>query len=337
MSATSAHHTSPHWRGIIAACALLAATAASTTAAGAPAGMQPGNLRPKNVSPATVTDVTIAYRSHTGAIRHAEVLLPSWYTPQNNPPLPLVISPHGRGGMGSSNAKYWGTLPTVGGFAVVNPDGMGRRLERFSYGNRGQIDDLARMPELLRRALPWVHIDRRRVFALGSSMGGQETLLLVARHPHLLAGAAAMDSVTDLVRRYGQLPLIAGGRNLQAVMRREVGGTPAEAPKDYAARSPLSLANAIAESGVSLQIWWSMVDRIVIDQKHQSGALFRLIERLHPRAEVKAYVGHWRHSSEMRSTSLLALALIDFGLLPRGYHKHPAAVRLIVCPTASAL
>ena len=35
-------------------------------------------------------------------------------------------------------------------------------------------------------------------------MGGQETALLVARHPHA-AGAAAMDSVTDLSRRYYQL------------------------------------------------------------------------------------------------------------------------------------
>src|SRR5256885_1885980 len=110
MSATSAHHKSPHRLGIIVACALLAATAASTTAAGAPSGMQPGSLQPNNVSPATVTDVTIAYRSHTGAIRHAEVLLPSWYTPQNNPALPLVISPHGRGGMRRSNATYCGRL-----------------------------------------------------------------------------------------------------------------------------------------------------------------------------------------------------------------------------------
>ena len=33
-------------------------------------------------------------------------------------------------------------------------------------------------------------------------MGGQETLLLVARHPHLLAGAAAFDPATDMARRY---------------------------------------------------------------------------------------------------------------------------------------
>ena len=92
-------------------------------------------------------------------------------------------------------------------------------------------------------------------------MGGQETLLLVARHPQLLAGAAAMDSVTNMARRYRQLPLIPGGIDLQSIMRREVGGTPTENPKAYAARSPLSLARKIAGSGVPLGIWWSLKDR----------------------------------------------------------------------------
>jgi pimeloyl-ACP methyl ester carboxylesterase len=306
---------------------LAAASAASVT----PASLTPitagSNAGVKGLSQVTVRTLTISYRAHTGDLRHAIVLLPSWYTPQHNPPLPLVISPHGRGAGGRYNAQFWGTLPTTGGFAVVNPDGMGRRYVRYSYGDPGQIDDLARMPDIVARALRWVHIDRHRIFALGSSMGGQETLLLVARHPELLAGAAAMDSVTDLIRRYGQLPLIAGGRDLQSMMRKEVGGTPAEKPRAYAARSPLSLANAIAQSNVPLQIWWSKVDRIVIDQAHQSGALFRLILHLQPRAEVKAYIGHWRHSSEMRSSALLPLALVNFGLLPQGFEACPAAVQ----------
>ena len=59
----------------------------------------------------------------------AHVLLPGWYGPGNNPPLPLVISPHGRGATGLSNSKFWGNMPAIGRFAVVSPDGMGRRLE----------------------------------------------------------------------------------------------------------------------------------------------------------------------------------------------------------------
>jgi dipeptidyl aminopeptidase/acylaminoacyl peptidase len=280
-----------------------------------------------------VTAVTITYTAHDGSTQRAELLLPSWYTRHRNPPLPLVISPHGRGGKGSSNAEFWGTLPTTGGFAVVNPDGMGRRLDRISFGYRGQIDDLARMPDIVAGALPWVRIDRDRIFALGSSMGGQETLLLVARHPELLAGAAAMDSVTDMTRRHGQLHLSQVSALLQSNMETEVGGTPAEVPGAYAARSPLSQAHLIARSDVPLQIWWSTKDRIVIDQRHQSGTLFRSLRRLGPCAPVKAYVGDWRHSTEMRSTSLLPLALIEFGLLPQGSMQVPATVDVLPCNT----
>ena len=145
---------------------------------------------------------TIHYRSHSGADRLAYVVLPAWYGPENNPPLPFVISPHGRGATGLSNAAFFDRLPAVGRFAVISPDGMGQRLKNFSYGAPGQIDDLARMPDFAAAALPWLRIDSSRIYALGSSMGGQETLLLVARHPRLLAGAAALDSVTDLARRY---------------------------------------------------------------------------------------------------------------------------------------
>jgi poly(3-hydroxybutyrate) depolymerase len=291
----------------------------------------------------------IDYTAHNGARRPAVVIAPARYGPRNEtPPLPLVISPHGRAGTGLSNARYWGDLPGRAGFVVVNPDGMGRRLKYFSYGYRGQIDDLARMPEIVSKALPWIHVDPTRVYALGSSMGGQETLLLVARHPEILAGAAAMDSVTDLSRRYGQLPSVpsdpdfvkeygeARGVNLQRVMRREVGGTPDEAPRAYASRSALSLAPAIAASGVPLQIWWSTRDKIVSDQAHQSEALFRVLRRLDPSAPVSAYRGRWAHSSEMRATSLLPLALADFGLLPDSVRRIPATVRHYPAPAVQA-
>ena len=207
-----------------------------------------------------VRTVEVAYLSHTGAQRNATVVLPAWYGPDNNPPLPVVVSPHGRGATGRSNAAFFGRLPAVGQFVVISPDGMGERLPNFSYGAPGQIDDLARMPEFASRALPWLRIDRRRVYAIGSSMGGQETLLLVARHGDLLAGAAALDSVTDLARRYRQIPELPCsssclarwgmpyGSVLQSTMAREVGGSPDEAAAAYAERSSLSQAREILAS-----------------------------------------------------------------------------------------
>src|SRR5205823_4115068 len=99
-----------------------------------------------------------------GASRSASVVLPSWYGPMRHPAVPLVISPHGRGGDGRENARLWGNLPALGSFAVVNPDGEGSHLSgRFSWGAPGQIDDLARLAQpdrvracdrLLVRAVP---------------------------------------------------------------------------------------------------------------------------------------------------------------------------------------
>jgi pimeloyl-ACP methyl ester carboxylesterase len=295
----------------------------------------------------TVRVWTIHYTASNGSDRLATVVLPAWYGPENNPPIPLVISPHGRGGNGKGNAKYWGNMPAIGRFAVINPDGMGRKLKAFSYGYEGQIDDLAKMPEFATRALPWLRIDRTRIYALGSSMGGQETLLLVARHPDVLAGAAAMDSVTDLSRRYDQLLQLACdakcmkrwgqpvGRVLQLNLIREVGGTPDQDPAGYAARSALSLAPKIASSGVPLQIWWSHEDRIVTDQMDQSHALFERLQQLNPCAPVSEYAGRWAHSHEMRASALLPIALSGFGLLPEDYKQLPADVHYDAAPTCS--
>jgi pimeloyl-ACP methyl ester carboxylesterase len=288
---------------------------------------------------APVRTLTFTYTSHDGESRLAYVVVPSWYGPENNPVIPVVISPHGRNANGLSNSKYFGNLPAVGKFAVISPDGMGRKDTYKSYGYQGQIDDLARMPELAEAAFSWLSLDHDRIYALGSSMGGQETALLVARHPELLAGAAAMDSVTDMSRRYNQLLTVPCdakclkkwgkpyGYILQAAMRREVGGVPAEKPRAYAARSPLSLARVIASSGVPLQIWWSTKDKVVVDQKHQSARLFKVLRTLNPCAPVSAYQGRWKHSSEMRATALLPIALAGFDLLPDGTKALPQSVR----------
>ena len=228
----------------------------------------------------------IAYRAHNGARRNAWVLLPSWYGPRNHPAIPLIVSPHGRGLTGRANAGLWGSLPADGPFAVVNPDGQGRLLPAYSWGSYGQVEDLARMPSIVRRTLPWLRIETSRVYTFGGSMGGQEALLLVARHPTLFAGAAVFDAVTDFALQYREFlhltcrnacrKIWAGelGKGLQELARKEVGGTPKTAPISFAMRSPLSYARALAFSCVPLQFWWSNADRIVRNQREQSGRLF---------------------------------------------------------------
>jgi pimeloyl-ACP methyl ester carboxylesterase len=274
---------------------------------------------------------TIAYRAHNGERRAAYVALPASYRPGHAPPIPLVISPHGRGVTGRTNLKLWGQLPAIGGFAVVSPAGEGRVLANYSWGAAGQIADLARIPEIVRLTLPWVHIDARRIYAVGGSMGGQETLLLLAKHPHLLAGAAAFDPVVNFGLQYAEFPQLGCskgcqktwggpvGRALQSLARTEIGGSPAKIPSAYRIRSPLTYARQLAFSHVPLQIWWSPRDRIVIDQQRQSARLFHLLLRLSPNADVIGFTGGWRHSAEMRAKTRLPLSLALFGLLPARY------------------
>ena len=264
-----------------------------------------------------VREWTIWYRSHTGAERRAFVLLPAWYGPHDDPPIPLVISPHGRGVTAARNVRIWGDLPARGRFAVVNPAGQGRKLELYSWGDPGQIGDLARMPAVLRRKLPWLRIERSRIFAYGGSMGGQEVLLLAARYPRLLAGAAAFDAPTNLAVRYRDFVLLRHGRRLRQLIRAEVGGPPSAVPRAYAVRSPLDLARRLADSGVPLQIWWSRKDRIVVDERDQSGLLCREIRELNPAAPLREFVGSWPHTREMRWNRRLPESLRLFGLLSR--------------------
>src|SRR5207253_8139342 len=128
---------------------------------------------PAPADTAAVRVIPISYRAHVGLARRAYLILPAWCGPTLQPPIALVISPHGRGVGARANIRRWGRLPALGGFAVINPEGQGRRLTLFSWGDPGEIRDLARMRAIAEHAVPWLQIDRHRVYAFGGSMGGQ--------------------------------------------------------------------------------------------------------------------------------------------------------------------
>lgn len=294
-------------RALPAAC-LCALACAGAAAAGPPA-----------------KTLTFTYGSHAGMQRTAYLVLPAWYGPSRHPAIPLVISPHGRGVDGGYNLRFWGDLPARGPFALVSPDGQGRRLPLYSWGWRGQVDDLARMPALARAAFPWLRVGR--IYAIGSSMGAQEALLLAARRTPRLAGVAAFDPVTDMTARYRRWPVTPGEQALPAKARVEIGGTPAQLPGAYADRSPESFLPAIARSGVPIQLWWSRRDAVVTDQAHETGAFVRRLRAVAPGAPVQEIVGHWAHAHEMHPGTQLPAALACFGLLPARGVRVPAYER----------
>jgi poly(3-hydroxybutyrate) depolymerase len=284
----------------------------------APAGARPGRA----ASPVRV--LRFSYDSNAGLPRSAYLVLPAWYGPHRHPRIPLVVSPHGRGVSGSYNLRFWGSLPARGPFAVVSPDGQGRRLPFYSWGYPGQIDDLARMPAAVGHAYPWLEIDPARVYAVGDSMGGQEVLLLAARPDVHLAGVAALDPVTDMARRYRTWFVTPGEHALPARARLELGGTPAQRPDAYRARSPGTFVGAVARSGIPLQLWWSRRDSVVTDQAAETALFYRTLVALAPAAPVQQIVGYWEHAHEMHPGTQLPAALACFGLVGSGGVEVPA-------------
>jgi pimeloyl-ACP methyl ester carboxylesterase len=264
--------------------------------------------------------ILIHYRAWDGVRRPALLLLPAEY---HGTPIPLVISPHGRGCDESENARFWGNLPGRGDFAVINPGGQGRRLHWYSWGAPGEISDLARMPAIARAH--GIDVERGHVYAMGGSMGGQEVLLLVAKHPRLLAGVAAFDPDTDMTRRYYDFASLPDGAELQALARREIGGTPSQVPGAYAERSPDHYTRALADSHVPLQLFWSTRDKVIRDQRLETGALAERLYRDDPEEKVWEFTGEWAHTADMESTRRLPQALARFGLLP--WRDVPSVIR----------
>jgi pimeloyl-ACP methyl ester carboxylesterase len=268
-------------------------------------------------SPADVRLWRFHYRAHDGQMRAAWLSLPSWYGPDRHPALPLVISPHGRGVDGHANARLWGRLPALYRLAVVNPDGQGRRLPLYSWGYGGQISDLARMPDLVRRALPWLRVAHDRVYAIAASMGGQEALLLTGQYPNLLEGTVVFDAPTDFALEYRLFPRLPCnavcrrqwkgpiGIGLQHLARVEVGGSPRQAPGAYDARSPARDVGAIARSRVPLGLWWSVRDRIVPAREEQ--VFLHALQRRRPHDHIHHVTGFWPHALAMRLNLAAAL------------------------------
>ena len=213
-----------------------------------------------------------------------------------------------------------GDLPAPGSFAVVNPDGEGDRFGAYS-GAPGQIDDLARMPEVIAHALPWLTIDRRRIYA--RRQHGRPGDAASSRASSSLArGRGSIRLLTPRISGLSPIPRLACtaacrgrlgttlGSELQRLARMEVGGDlVAAAPALCSARSPLRMHARRARACVPLQIWWSRSDRIVVDPDRQSGRLLAELRRWNPLAPiegVEGVLGTYRRNARERTSALCA-------------------------------
>ena len=221
-----------------------------------------------------------------------------------------MISPHGRGVRAQTNARLWRELPAHGVRRHL-PGRHGTTPAAALLGLAGQIDDLARMPSI-RDDPPVAAIDPQRVYAVGGSMGGQETLLLLGRYPRLLAGAVAFDSVTDFCLRYSN-SLASHARGAAGTRPRRGRRHAADEPAGVPPSQPHALGDESPRSGVPLQIWWSDADEIVVDQPPSRRRSSQL-PRLGPHGRLEQVTGSWSHTAESYARLQLPGAVRWLGL-----------------------
>ena len=145
-----------------------------------------------------------------GTRRGYLLYLPSSW--QRGRPVPLVLVFHGAGGRGAGMARHTGfsRVAEREGFAVVYPDGVGRRWND-GRGIGGARDDVGFVRVLVDSLERELGIDRRRVYATGISNGAMFAHRLACDLPGVLAAIAPVAGAVPagLAERCGQAAPVA--------------------------------------------------------------------------------------------------------------------------------
>lgn len=224
-------------------------------------------------------------------------------------PLPLVVAVRPSGGT-SICAEEFGDLPGLHGFAVACIDGQGAFSRGYSFAAPGHVDDIARVPALVRERVPLLPIDLSRIYVVGVSMGASEALLAALRHPRTFAGAVALDPTVDLGVRFEQSP-----RPRRLLIRAECDGPPRLQPGCYAERSPLD-ALASAKGGPLISIWFSEIDTVT-SRADQIPAFIDAAQETPIGERLRLRIGSWRHAALWWDPAGRIALLADMGLVPR--------------------
>lgn len=255
----------------------------------------------ERVGPATV--VRTWYRTWRGIRRELVVAYPAGGTR----PLPLLVTarPAGMSLFCAEEANV--ALAARAGFAVACPSGQGVWTRSFSYAAPGQIDDLARMPEIVAERVPGLRVDADRRHLAGSSMGGTEALAVALRHPGAYTAVAALDPIVDLGRRFPALP-----RMRRLMLQAECDGPPVLRPACFRRRSPLAHVDR-GPGTTRVVLWYSRRDPVAGHADQGPRFADALAGRRPPAFDVR--VGGWGHSALWERPAYRPTWLRDLGLL----------------------
>lgn len=169
--------------------------------------------------------------------------------------VPLVVGLHTWSGSWKNVSHYSSALNYAkkNGWAMVGPNFRGPNKTPPACGGEPAVQDIVDAVEFAKRE---VKIDARRIYIIGGSGGGHMTLLMAGRHPEIWAGCAAFCPITDVARWHADSLLDHPGRgkHYAKMLEEACGGTPAERPQEYAARSPLTWLKHAKEAKVPVYI-----------------------------------------------------------------------------------
>ena len=260
--------------------------------------------RPSVLPPDPSRKQTIEYTSPAdGCTMRADVYSPSR---AGTDPLPLLLAPHAitwtaaedyHGGLQGLVRKYhpgYYGLAEKYGVIIALPHGHHHREALCSVAGAEQIDDMAHLIEALGHSA--YRVDKRRVYACGLSMGAQEALVLAGRHPDKITAIVAFNPIVDLAAWHEELATSESPeiREYDTAKRiaNEVGGTPAQVPEAYQARSAFGYLQGLAR--VPSLVFWSEHDFVVPRQiTHHTIPLYRRLKEL----DVNTPIAEYNHST----------------------------------------
>lgn len=197
------------------------------------------------------------YAAWNGRVRSMLVVYPK----EPKRPLPLIVALHAATGDATCDNGFVAYADDLQ-FAVACIGGQGAATRGSSYGAPGQIDDVLRVPDLVRNRADQLPLDDAQTILAGSSMGGMEALLAADRSPERFSTVVSLDAPVDLTLRFRTLGRSAKDEGKRRALIAECGGTPTTAQRCFAQRSPITQMGRMSAADVPVVMEWSRRDRI---------------------------------------------------------------------------
>jgi len=119
--------------------------------------------------------------------------VPDKYTPEQA--WPLVVALHGYGDNAAAFHDLWKSVTDSLGFVLLTPQGEERTQEGFGWAWGSNAERAVQISiDIVRKV---VHVDPKRIYLTGFSLGGSLCYVLVLNHPQIFRGIAPLGAPFD--------------------------------------------------------------------------------------------------------------------------------------------